>query len=276
MPSLLLIDGAEHTNPLASNRGLAYGDGLFETIAYNGSLRHWRLHMNRLLSSCKKLHFAPPDPALLKLECEKVIGSGRKAVVKIILTRAVGPRGYTPLMEYAPQRIVQAFPWPEFIEDKRNNGTTLGVCQTSLGRNPSLAGLKHLNRLEQVLGAHEVAHHGWDEGLMLDSGGLVISGTKTNFFFVNKGTIHTPLLTAAGVEGVMKARVLEMASRLGIPVSQRHVEISEVATASEMFLTNAIMGLVWVAKFHHPNGSITTFSGERQALAKRLTASLED
>lgn len=240
----VLIDGAPGERLPVSDRGLSYGDGLFETLALaDGGPCLWERHLERLDAGCCRLGIAAPDPGLLRLETAQAIAGRSDGVLKIILTRGSGGRGYRPDPAATPRRILQWFPAPEYPRSWSVEGVRARFCSTSLGRNPRLAGIKHLNRLEQVLARAEWADPAIAEGLMLDSEGLVIEGTMSNLFVENDGRLLTPRLDRAGVTGVVRALVLEQARAQGIICEERDLAPQDLLEADALFLTGSLIGI---------------------------------
>lgn len=245
MTLAILINGTQpkdltHALPV-NDRGFQYGDGLFETaLLEQGVVRFLDAHLARLFEGCERLKITPPDSRTLRAEIATVSANLRSAVVKIIVTRGVGARGYRPSGECIPTRIVATYPAPEHAADKM---VSLRWCDTRLGRNERLAGIKHLNRLEQVLAQAE-----WDdptiaEGLMLDTEGEVVCGTACNVFIVREGTLLTPDLRFSGVRGVMRGQVIKMAAHLKIPLNEEPLWPTDLDNADEIFVTNAVRGI---------------------------------
>lgn len=255
-----LVNGAvvcDSSHAIALNdRGLHYGDGLFETMALTeGCVRYLEDHLKRLTSGCERLRIPTPDRQTLLAEIEQATARLRTAVVKIILTRGVGARGYRPDPQTPPTRVVAAYAAPEIIKTQ----IVADWRATRLARNAQLAGLKHLNRLEQVLAQAEQTDPSVDEGLMLDTEGELVCGTASNVFIVRDGALLTPDLRYCGVRGVMRAQVLRAAARIGIPVSETRLWPQDVAGASEMFVTNAVRGVrsvIAIADHRWPAGPI--------------------
>ena len=229
----------------AADRGLQYGDGLFETLAVSdGSPQLWQRHMRRLTEGCARLGIACPCLGQLSDECREEIGDRRRGVLKLILTRGVGGRGYAPPAAGAPTRIVAWYPAPDYPRQWWQHGVRVRFCSTRLGENPLLAGIKHLNRLEQVLARSEWSQGEIVEGLMLDQAGHVIEGTQSNVFVLKDEVLLTPALDRCGVAGVMREEVIAAARRLGMEFRVRCLTPSEVASADAMFLTNALLGML--------------------------------
>lgn len=242
------INGEANKPLTAGNRGLHYGDGLFETVAMvQGRPQLWTRHLERLQEGCRRLAIPMPDPEALQAEVEQVASGVDRCVVKIIVTRTGNARGYRPEPGLSPERIVLQRPWPDYPREFHHTGVAVRWCQTRLARQPLLAGIKHLNRLEQVLARAEWQDE-YAEGLMRDTDGRVIEGTMSNLFLVMEGTLLTPDLAQSGVAGVMRAEVLEQARRLGIPNAQRPVSVDMVEQADELFLTNSLIGIWPIAR----------------------------
>lgn len=239
----VLLNGVAADRISCSDRGLQYGDGLFETVAVvDGRPALWGRHLDRLQLGCVRLGIPPPDPLRLRDEVEREIAGRDRLVIKIILTRGEAGRGYRPPASPQPNRLVSSAPWPDQPRSWRTAGVRLRYCNTPLGINPALAGVKHLNRLEQVLARGEWSDPEIAEGLMLDGAGRVIEGTQSNLFLWRDGGLHTPDLSAAGVSGVMRGLVLELARSLGIEVGIGHLFPEDLAGADGLFMTNALIG----------------------------------
>ena len=240
----ILINGVEADCLDALDRGLQYGDGLFETLRIRaGRPCLWPAHLARLTQGCARLGIPMPAEGLLRREADQLCAGGGDGVLKIVLTRGSGGRGYRPPQVPEPTRLLAVFPAPDHPPENRTQGVTVRICDTRLGLNPALAGLKHLNRLEQVLARAE-----WDdpdiaEGLMQDIEGNIIEGTMSNLFVVQAGHLRTPELSRCGVAGVMRARVMAEAGALGIPVEEGRLGLDDLTGADELFLTNSVIGL---------------------------------
>ncbi|MEK7262541.1 MAG: aminodeoxychorismate lyase, partial [Pseudomonadota bacterium] len=220
-----------------------YGDGLFETIAvHRGTPLLWERHAQRLLAGAVRLDMPPPETALLRAETDRLCRGVERGVLKIIFTRGISGRGYRPDASASTTRALSLSPWPDYPPSWSGEGVVVRLCQTRLASQPRLAGLKHLNRLEQVLARAE-----WDdeyaEGLMQDESGNIVEGTMTNIFLVEGATLRTPDMTRCGVEGVMRGAVLEQAGRLGIICRVGPVTAIQLEQADELFLTNSLIGL---------------------------------
>lgn len=243
-----LIDGRPGTTIPIQDRGFNYGDGLFETIAVlGGTPLLLEAHLDRLARGCRALGITPPDSATLRAECAQVLAQQPTAILKITLTRGGGGRGYQPAPDAVPTRIVALHPWPDLAPARRSIGITARCCNMTLARQPALAGIKHLNRLEQVLARAELVGSACDEGIMLDTEGNVVEGTMSNIFLVREGALLTPRLDQCGVAGVVRAELLARCAGLGLQAQQGLVHREDVLGADEVFFTNSIIGL-WPAR----------------------------
>lgn len=239
-----LINGQSADCIATTDRGLLYGDGLFETLAVvDGVLCHWHRHLSRLQAGCQRLGIQAVDAVILEQECLMIAGGIDRAILKVIVTRGSGGRGYRVPDKPATTRIVQLHDWPAYSPACAEHGVAVRVCNTRLGHNPALAGIKHLNRLEQVLARQE-----WDdadimEGLLRDSSGYLIEGSMSNLFLVREGCLLTPDLQHCGVAGIMRTLILELARQLSIDVQVSHIEMRHLMEADEVFICNSLIGI---------------------------------
>jgi 4-amino-4-deoxychorismate lyase len=244
----VLINGdvAGRLSPL--DRGLHFGDGVFETVAcLRGRPRFFSLHLERLAHGCRTFGFSPPAAQSLREEIERLAGPDR-AIVKVIVTR--GPatvRGYAVSGGEQATRVTIRYPWP--VEDPalQQQGVSVRVAAMRRGENPALAGLKHCNRLEEILARSEPGAAAADEALMLSQSGKLVSGTMTNVFLVDGSAdsprLRTPTIDLCGVAGVMRRVVLREAARAGITAIECPLSPADLAAAGEIFLTNARVGI---------------------------------
>ncbi len=241
---ITLVNGEQSDSIAVTDRGFQYGDGLFETIAvHRGTPLLWANHMQRLSTDCQRLQLDMPASNLLLEELSHVCAGTERAVVKIILTHGPAGRGYARTAGSTPTRVISSHAWPDFPSHYANAGVTVCWCQTTLGRNPRLAGIKHLNRLEHIIARAEWGAD-YTEGLICDQAGYVIEGTMSNVFAVFGDTLITPDLSQSGVAGVMRAQVLRSARDLKIVCKEDWITPAQLEAADELFLTNSIIG-VW-------------------------------
>jgi 4-amino-4-deoxychorismate lyase len=240
-PLRMLINGQPGTQVSALDRGLQYGDGLFETLRWElGRLRWFERHLARLVLGCERLGIPLPEPKLLRAEAESLAQGLSRALVKIIVTRgAATVRGYRPGGDEQPTRIVAAYDWPPMQEVEFR----VGLSSVRVNSNPQLAGLKHLNRLEQVLAQRAAAYSGLHEVLMCSADGAVVCGSMSNLFVWQGDELLTPAPGKCAVAGVMRSLLIEAAPRLGLRVRQASLSAAELAAARAIILTNVRLGL---------------------------------
>jgi 4-amino-4-deoxychorismate lyase len=244
-----LVNGREQATVGINDRGLLYGDGIFETIAIRDQAPcHWSAHVQRLMCGAERLGIPCPDAALLRAEADALAHGVEHGVLRLTLTRGEGGRGYRPSANPTATRILARYPSPPYGPDATHPGAELLICRTQLGDNPQLAGIKHLNRLEQVLARSEWDDPGIIDGVMTDRQGRVICGTMSNLFLLFDDGIATPVLDRCGVAGTARAVVMDCAAALGIPVVERDVPLAELARARGLFVTNALLGLLPVVR----------------------------
>jgi len=258
-----LVNGEIWDQIMVSDRGLAYGDGLFETIGvHRGRPRWWQDHMDRLAAGCERLGLPVPPQAVLLREVQTVCAGHLRCVARITLTRGSGPRGYRAPETPQTTRIVSAHPWPEDDGTAARFGIEARFCDLRLGIQPGLGGIKHLNRLEQVLAADEVAKHKVDEGILLDTDDHVICAVAANVFLVSGGQLLTPRLDRCGVRGVLRARILKShKSRCEL----RRISRDMLPEAEEVFTCSTIRGVIPVRRIDHLEFSVGPVTRELQA-----------
>ena len=244
------IDGVAGDSLPVSDRGLQYGDGLFETILVrNGRARFLDAHLARLDLGCARLGIPFASSPELRREVERAVAlTPAAAILKLIVTRgSAARRGYAPTGALEPRRILTLFAAPAMPVTLRA-GVDLRVASLRLALNPLLAGIKHLNRLENVLAASEPGHAAVFESLLLDAADNVIAGTMTNVFAVKSGRVITPPADRCGVAGVMRGIVLREGPRLGIETSCGELTRAALEAADEVFITNVRIGVVPVRR----------------------------
>ncbi len=241
-----LINGVSTAQIDVNDRGFAYGDGLFETIAVrNGMLRFFGAHYARLVVSCRRLGLAVPEQNALAESAQQLCGGDREGTLKIIVSRGAGERGYRPPDGVTPTCAIGFTPEP--APQIPHNGIRARVCETRISSNPATAGMKTLNRLEQVLARAEWDDPAISEGIMRDSDGYLICGTQSNLFVVSGGRLWTPVLDQAGVHGIMRAQVLNLAEEQGIDCREQRFTLGALDEADDVFFTNARVGIWPVA-----------------------------
>ncbi|WP_077047037.1 aminodeoxychorismate lyase [Pseudomonas sp. KK4] len=238
------VDGQPADALSLKDRGLAYGDGLFETIAVrDGFPILLDRHLMRLARGCQRLALNLDHEAVVE-ELMTYAAELEEGVLKLIVTRGDSLRGYAFDPSAQARRILSGNPPAAYPVAHRVQGIRLFPCTTRLSIQPLLAGLKHLNRLEQVMARAEWQDSDHAEGLMLDQQGRVIEGVFSNLFLVRDGGLITADLTRCGVEGVMRAELLFQAESLGIPTHVTDITLEQLQQADEVFVCNSVYG-VW-------------------------------
>jgi 4-amino-4-deoxychorismate lyase len=267
------IDGVPAATLGLADRGLHYGDGLFETIAcVRGRPRLLPLHLQRLAAGCERLGFEPPPAGELAAEVRRAAAASDRSIVKVIVTRGDAvARGYGACGAEITRRIVLRYAWPEEEAPGAPVAVRLGTLR--LAESPHLAGLKHLNRLEQVLARAEWRDPAIAESLHFSASGALVSGTASNVFLARDGGLLTPSLECCGVAGVMRRAVIEHARRQGIAVEAARLGPEDLRVAAEVFLTSARIGIRSVSVLDGRPLPPPRLAGE---LYEGLRAALED
>ena len=251
---MIWVNGVVSDQLPVTDRGLLYGDGVWETIGVKqGQPQLLAWHLERLQCGLRALAIPEPDSALLQQEiatlCTQQAAVLPRAVLKIMVTRGAGVRGYNPQGCEQPTRIVQLTPWAQYPDSYYTQGIRLTLCETRLARQPRLAGFKHLNRLEQVLARSEFGA-AFQEGLVRDDAEHVIEGTMSNLFvLLPDGVVITPDLQACGIAGVMRRLVMQSLAEQGVECRVQAVTLADIAHAQALFLTNSLIGLWFVREF---------------------------
>ena len=240
----MLVNGSDQDSITGNDRGLAYGDGVFETIRlHNNKPVLLGSHLNRLALGAQRLQISL-NLEHLEQELEQLaLEYPAQGVLKILVTRGTGGRGYRPPAEADTTRLLTLHPLPDYAGTDK--GINVFVCNQRLARQPSLAGIKHLNRLEQVMASLEwpedkIHNQEFHEGLMLDTADHIVEGTRSNIFWVEKGKLQTPVLNDCGVEGVMRNYLLE---KIPEAVPTESCTLDRLCNAEEIFLCNSVFGI---------------------------------
>jgi 4-amino-4-deoxychorismate lyase len=242
-PIAVLVNGEAQDRVSVQDRGFQFGDGVFETLAVcAGKPLLWERHLQRLFEGCARLRIDPPAERMLRDETEQLCVHVQRAVLKLVVTRGSSERGYALPKDGTPTRVLTLRPWPPYPEKAAQAGVDVCLCRTRISRNPQLAGIKHLNRLEQVLARAEWQRE-FAEGFMFDDRDRLIEGIASNVFVVSRGTLLTPELSESGVAGVMRAVVLEYAQAASLPCKITGITRSQLDAAEEIFLSNSLIGI---------------------------------
>jgi 4-amino-4-deoxychorismate lyase len=268
-PLAVLVDGEPCAADWPLDRGLHYGDGLFETVTVrDGQLRFESFHQSRLAEGCRRLG--------MQIDLHEVWEQARtlasrhpSCTLKLLVSRGTAvARGYAPSGSERTRVLLLVYAaasGPELPARVR-----VASLQATLGENPALAGIKHCNRLEQVLARTELrSHKDAFEGLMASSSGHLISGTMSNVFLEQDGVLVTPGLERCGIAGVMRAVVLREAAAAGMAVQVRDMQLDALRHCSGLFLTNARIGVLPV---HELDGRELAVGAATRALVRRVSA----
>jgi 4-amino-4-deoxychorismate lyase len=250
-PRRVLVNGAPEESVPVTDRGLLYGDGVFETVrVVAGRMPLWPLHRERLHRGADRLGIGV-DVGEIERQLRAVSADIADAVVRVTVTRGDGPRGFAPPTTAMPRIVCALYAPPRPHASAQRDGVRVRVCSTRLSEQPLLAGIKHLNRLEQVLarrewpsGSSSDASAHFDEGLMLDLEGRLVEGTFTNVFMLVEDRLVTPELSRCGVAGVMRRYLLEQRPGVGqFAPEVRDLRLAELVRADECFLSNSVSGI---------------------------------
>lgn len=243
-PTRCLVNGRPGCELSVRDRGLAYGDGLFETIRVSqGRATLIDHHMQRLAHGATVLRIALELP-VLRGELQSAATELGTGLLKLIVTRGESGRGYALSEQASPTRILFFSSLPDYPAANAQQGVSLYPCATRLGHQPLLAGIKHLNRLEQVLARSEWQDAVYAEGLVCDQQGRPVEGTMSNLFLRLQGQWLTPALDQCGVRGVMRDYLMEQFAVAGDVVIERGVSFNELLASEEVFCCNSVFG-VW-------------------------------
>ncbi|WP_052107919.1 aminotransferase class IV [Aerolutibacter daejeonensis] len=248
----------------ADDRGLAYGDGLFETMrAHRGDVPWWPAHWARLAAGAARLRLPLPDEAQVRAEARALL-EGESGVLKLLVTRGSGGRGYMPPTKAIPTWLLSRHPLPVVPK----TGLVLRWCDTRLAVQPLLGGLKHCNRLEQVMARAEwqaggtespsapvvgyASRHGdamtvrpqvADEGLMRSTEGDVVCATAANVFILRGNRWLTPAVDRCGIAGVCRRWAMDATG-----ATEARLDVTDVEAADAVFLCNVVRGILPVAR----------------------------
>lgn len=244
MPARALLNGEPAPETAFHDRACQFGDGLFETLAIcDGEPCLWELHMARLQEGCARLDIPLPDPDLLLREVHSVCSGRDRAVLKIIVSAGENRRGYARPADSVPTRWVYCGNWPEGdIWMRQERALQLQECNIRLGTQPLLAGIKHLNRLEQVLARREL-RSGIHEGVMQDQQGRVTEGISSNLLLMLDDSYRTPPIDRCGVAGTVRQLLIDSAHTLDLPLQVAGVDRRTLLGARALFMTNSLMGV---------------------------------
>lgn len=259
--TITIVNGTEQGSISVFDRGLAYGDGIFETmLSIDGRIPLWHRHQQRLQDSLQRLAIPEIDMVAILALISPYLKANAEQIIKLIVTRGSSARGYSIPEQAHPTTIIYISERDNESRNVTKDAARLDFCSTTLGYQPLLAGIKHLNRLEQVMARKEVQEAGLDEGLMCGLQGEIIEATAHNIFAVQNNILYTPELNQAGVAGIMRSEVIRQAEILNIPLRITKLERDFILAADELFLCNSIHG-IWpvceLGRQHYTSDRVT-------------------
>lgn len=244
------VNGIKQTGIDITDRGLAYGDGLFTTAKIvDGKVILLEKHIERLIFGCQQLRLAGPSLESLTSQLQSVAKLYSKAVLKVMITAGSGGRGYSRigLSENDTNIIIIVYDYPEHYKALSLHGIDLGVSKQQIGITPMLAGLKHLNRLEQVLLRAELDERSEDDLVVTNCQGHVVEASCANLFYWQKGQLCTPDLTLSGVNGLIRQAILTKYP--ATKICKTH--LTDLSEANAMFICNSLMGIMPVKTYNN-------------------------
>lgn len=264
-----LVDGSFSATISPLDRGFAYGDGVFRTIKItNGLPEHWPMHYQTLFADCSAIGIVCPSADTFISDFKKIFDIDEfSAVVKIIVTRGEGERGYNPPAVTTPMRVMIKSSMPDYPEVNFSEGVVLHLCDTRIAHQPKLAGIKHLNRLDNVLARMEWHDPKVAEGVMLDMEGNVIECTAANIVARYGDTLITPKLDQCGVAGITRKQILAHAKRLELNTAIERMNLKDLHSADEVVICNSLFGAWQVRKLAGQQWA-------KQSLAEKLRKAL--
>ncbi len=242
---MFLINGCQQQTLAANDRAVQFGDGCFTTARIQtGEIQLLQAHLARLRDAFERLFIPFTDWAILEQEMIALAGRQQTGVLKVMITRGAGGRGYSAAGCQTPTRILSLSALPAHYARWQQEGITLALSPIRLGRNPHLAGVKHLNRLEQVLIRTHLEQTAGDEALVLDSDGLLTECCAANLFWRQGMTVFTPCLDQAGVKGIMRQFIIDRLAASGFTFAEVAAPLKALADADEVLICNALMPVV--------------------------------
>jgi 4-amino-4-deoxychorismate lyase len=262
-----LINGKfQHISPF--DRAFQYGDGIFRTfVVENKKPRHWKYQYKKIIEDCLAIKIKPPKEKELLSDIASLFRNNKKAVGKFIISRGLSERGYKFNKDIVHNRFLIKTKMPSYPKAIFSSGVNLYVCKHRL--NPSiLSGVKHLNRLENVMARQEWKSDQYADGILLDTDGNVIECISSNIFMRIGKVIYTPKIRDVGIKGVTRELTIKISSQLGFKVKEAIFSLNKLLEADEVLITNSLFGVLQVKK-------IKNISWKHQKSASLFNQSLE-
>jgi len=251
------------------DRAFQYGDGIFRTfVVENKKVLHWKHHYKKIVEDCLALKITPPKEKDLLTDINSLFKSKKKSVGKFIISRGNSERGYKFSEDIVHNRFLIKTKMPIYPKEYFKLGVNLFVCKQKL--NPSiLSGVKHLNRLENVMARQEWKGEYYADGILLDQNGYVIECISSNIFMRIGKTIYTPKISQVGIKGVTRGLIIKISMKLGFKIKETTFKLNKLLESDEVFITNSLFGVLQVKK-------IKNKLWQHQELASLFNQSLEN
>ena len=270
MNCVSLINGKFRNHISVNDRGLFYGDGFFETMLWEKldeekvnqkKIEYWKQHFERLKKGCDLMKINIPQEKVFLRDIEKILDKSihlglTSGLLKLIISRGVGGRGYKFEKNMKPTIIFLSYPRPTYKKEFYMTGVNVKICQTKLYYHDRLFGLKHLNRLDSVLARSEWDDNNLFEGVFIDNNENIVEGTMTNLFFVKKNKLFTPEIKNTGINGIMRQVVMDNAKIFFEDIYEKKIHISKLNNFDQMFMTNSVIKVMPVKKLEKKSFSI--------------------
>ncbi|WP_286268801.1 aminodeoxychorismate lyase [Thalassotalea hakodatensis] len=251
------LNGIRTEDISITDRGLAYGDGVFTTAKIvDGTILLLMEHIERLKESCARIALSDIDWHALKAELVKQSTAFPLAVLKVMITAGTGGRGYSRIGVSKPNVIVMVHEFPKHYIDWQQAGVSIGIAKTRLGINPNLAGIKHLNRLEQVLIRKELDESQWQDLIVTDVQNNIVETSCANVFWIKNNDVFTPELGSSGVSGLLRNQTIRQLSEIKLIKEP----LDSLVDIDAMIICNSVMGYVPVKNFNGHTLSLSVAS----------------
>ncbi|WWO98029.1 MAG: aminodeoxychorismate lyase [Candidatus Dasytiphilus stammeri] len=243
------INGQQQDYIPINDRAIQFGDGCFTTARIrNGNIDWLAAHLQRLHQGCQRLFITEVNWYKVEQEMKAVANTYKDGVLKVILTRGNGGHGYSVFNCTQPNRILYFSPWQNYYQRLHINGAKLILSQLRLTKNQVLAGIKHLNRLEQVLIRIQIDQNHADEALVLDTQGMIVECCSANIFWRKKIQVFTPCLNDVGIKGIMRHNIITLLYNSKYEVQEVQESMETLTDADEVIITNAVMPVLPVCQ----------------------------
>ncbi len=251
------------------DRAFQYGDGIFRTfVVENRKPCHWKYHYKKIVEDCLAIKISPPNEKVLLSDIQSLFKTKKKAVGKFIISRGISDRGYKFGTDISHNRFLIKTKMPSYPKEYFKFGINLHVCKQRIF--PSiLSGIKHLNRLDNIMARQEWRDNNFADGILLDQSGNVIECISSNIFMRCGKVIYTPKINQVGIKGVTRGIVIELSQKLGFRVKELVFNLNKLLEADEVLVTNSLFGVLQVKK-------IKNRSWPHQELASLLNESLKN